>query len=105
MFPSPSSTWAADGRCIASRATWSKASPQLGVPCRNRSACRWPQWHGDGYLTRDGRRTDAVFVEASEAGSDVSVIMAQRYTAVGTIRKRMERVGNAAVVDYGSALF
>lgn len=59
----------------------------------------------DGYLTLDGRRTDAVFVEASEAGSPVSVILAQRYASVGTIRKRMERVGNAGVVEYGSALF
>src|ERR1700722_14244162 len=36
-----------------------------------RAAVAW-----DGYLTMDGQRTDAVFVEASEAGSDESVILA-----------------------------
>lgn len=60
----------------------------------------------DGYLTADGSRTDAVFVEASESGSARSVIVAQRYTrAGGVLRKRMAAVGNAAVVDYGEPLF
>lgn len=59
----------------------------------------------DGYLTINGERTDAVFVEASAAGAEASVILAQRYAQVGRVRKRFERVGNAAKVGAGSPLF
>jgi len=31
----------------------------------------------DGFVTLDGERTDAVFVEASAAGDEASIILAQ----------------------------
>lgn len=34
----------------------------------------------DGYLTVSGERTDAVFVEAQEAGRPVGICLAQRYS-------------------------
>ena len=60
----------------------------------------------DGYLTSEGSRMDAVLVEASEAGADRSVIMAQRYgPAGGVLRKRMQAIGNPAIVDFGEPMF
>lgn len=58
----------------------------------------------DGYLTVDGRRTDAVFVEASETGRDSSAIFAQRYASAGLFRKRTKAVGNPALVGVGDSL-
>lgn len=65
-----------------------------------RAAVAW-----DGFLTLDDIRMDAVFVEAFEAGATESVVLAQRYRSVGRLRKRMERVGNPAVVGRSSPLF
>lgn len=60
-----------------------------------RAAVAW-----DGYLTADGRRDDAVFVEASDAGG-VSVVVAHRYveTPDGT-----EAVGSPLIVGHGAPL-
>ena len=70
------------------------------TPDVSRAAVAW-----DGYLTVEGQRTDAVFVEASEVGESRSVLFAQRYGASGRLRKRLERIGNAAVVGEGEPLF
>lgn len=70
------------------------------TPSASMGAVAW-----DGYVTLDGERTDAVFVEASAAGDEASVILAQRYAQTGRLRKRLERLGNAAVVGGGSPLF
>ena len=66
----------------------------------DRAAVAW-----DGYLTVNGERTDAVFVEAFEAGGSESVLLAQRYRSVGRLKKRLERVGNAAIAGNGARLF
>jgi hypothetical protein len=52
----------------------------------------------DGYLTVEGSRTDAVFVEAFKAGELESLILAQRYAG-------SDRIGNAAMVGRGNPLF
>jgi hypothetical protein len=65
-----------------------------------RAAVAW-----DGYLTTDVGRTDAVFVEASEDGDPESVVLAQRYVVSGRLRKKVEVVGNAALVKRGPPLF
>jgi hypothetical protein len=52
----------------------------------------------DGYLTVEGTRTDAVYVEAFKAGDTESLIFAQRYG-------RADRIGNAAMVGRGQPLF
>jgi hypothetical protein len=52
----------------------------------------------DGYLTVEGTRTDAVYVEASKAGDGESLIFAQRYSG-------SDRIGNAAMVGRGESLF
>ena len=59
----------------------------------------------DGYLTVEGQRTDAVFVEASEGGASDSVVLAQRYRKQGRFSKSVERLGNAALVARGRPLF
>ena len=59
----------------------------------------------DGYLTLDGDRSDAVFVEASEAGADASVVVAQRYRVTGRLRKRGERLGPPTYLGSGEPLF
>ena len=63
------------------------------TPGAERAAVAW-----DGYLTVEGTRTDAVFVEASERGDSESVILAQRYTSG-------ERAGNPVLVGRGTPLF
>lgn len=58
----------------------------------------------DGYLTVAGERSDAVFVEAQERGSESSVIFAQRYRPGGRLR-RFGTIGNAAFAGDGDGLF
>lgn len=60
-----------------------------------RAAVAW-----DGYLTADGRRDDALFVEASEAGQP-SIVLAHRYveTPQGTAP-----VGEPLAVGHGTPL-
>ena len=51
----------------------------------------------DGYITVEGRRTDAVLVRAVDrAGAEV--VLAQRYEARGILRKTARRVGNPALL-------
>jgi hypothetical protein len=59
----------------------------------------------DGYLTVEGRRTDAVFVEASAAGEPESVVLAQRYEKRGLLRRKVAVVGNSALVGRGRSAF
>jgi hypothetical protein len=70
------------------------------TPSASMGAVAW-----DGYVTIHGERTDAVFVEASASGAEASIILAQRYVQAGRVRKRLERLGNAAMVGAGSPLF
>lgn len=70
------------------------------TPGASKAAVAW-----DGYLTVEGQRTDAVFVEASEVGESHSVLLAQRYSSSGRFRKRIKRIGNAAIVGDGEPLF
>ncbi len=65
-----------------------------------RAAVAW-----DGFLTFDGRRTDAVFVEASGDGEPQSMVLAQPYRKVGFIRKRTEAIGDSVLVGSGAPLF
>jgi len=55
----------------------------------------------DGYLTVEGKRSAAVFVEAFELGRPAGVLIAQRYKRK---RKRIEQVGNAALCDHPAPL-
>jgi hypothetical protein len=57
----------------------------------------------DGYLTVDGERSDAVFVEAQESGDASGLILAQRYRPGGRLRK-FSTVGNPAFVGESSLL-
>ncbi|MCY4725137.1 hypothetical protein NYO98_02525 [Nocardioides sp. STR2] len=51
----------------------------------------------DGYITVEGRRTDAVLVRAVDhTGADV--VLAQRYEVRGLLRKTARRVGNVALL-------
>lgn len=57
----------------------------------------------DGYVTIDGERTDAIFVEAGEASDPRGVLFVQRYRHVrkGLLRKKAcERIGNPALIDH-----
>lgn len=52
----------------------------------------------DGYLTTDGERIDAAFVEAGERGQPVAFLIAQRYR----VKKRsgkVERVGQPEIIS------
>jgi hypothetical protein len=51
----------------------------------------------DGYLTVEGERSDAVFVEAQERGTPSGIILAQRYRPGGRFKK-FSTVGNPAHV-------
>ena len=55
----------------------------------------------DGYVTLDGRKWDAVFVEAGEASQEFGLMLCQRYVIPkkGLFRKsRNESVGNPTLV-------
>ena len=54
----------------------------------------------DGYLTRDGVRTDAIFAESHERGDDVSQVFARRYGTGGLLR-RVRPTGE--LVELGTA--
>ena len=58
----------------------------------------------DGYLTVEGDRNDAIFVEAQERGQSDSVMFAQRYRPGGRFKK-FATIGNAAFVERGESLF
>jgi hypothetical protein len=59
----------------------------------------------DGYLTVDGHRTDAVFVDASDASGQAGVLLAQPYREVGRFRKKTEVVGEVVFVEEREPLF
>ncbi len=51
----------------------------------------------DGYITVDGKKFDAILVEASERGREAGVQMAQRYTPKKVLRS-FQTVGNPALL-------
>lgn len=51
----------------------------------------------DGYITVEGRRTDAVLARAVDR-TGAEVVLAQRYEVRGLLRKTARRVGNAALL-------
>ena len=56
----------------------------------------------DGFITLEGRKWDAICVEAGEAQSEFGVLLCQRYTTAkkGLLRRtRSVRVGNPAVIE------
>ena len=57
----------------------------------------------DGYLTTDGKRTDAAFVEAGERGASGAVVFAQPYRVKKRSRKA-ERVGRPVLVQEAEQL-
>ena len=57
----------------------------------------------DGFLTVQGKRWDAVFVEASEQGQQ-GVVLAQRYKPKKFLQK-FQTVGNAAFLGDAESLF
>ena len=51
----------------------------------------------DGYITVEGRRTDAVMARAVDR-TGAEVVFAQRYEVRGLLRKTARRIGNAALI-------
>jgi hypothetical protein len=58
----------------------------------------------DGYLTMEGKRSDAVYVAASEVNSAQSIVLAQRYRKLGLLRRKIEAFGNPVFTGYGNPL-
>ncbi|TFC85941.1 hypothetical protein [Cryobacterium sp. TMT3-29-2] len=56
----------------------------------------------DGYLSLDGERSDAVFVEASDAHAPSSVILAQCYATRGRFHTRTFAVGQPVHMGTGN---
>ena len=76
-----------------------QARAHAGASGADRVAVAW-----DGYLTLEGERSDAVFVEAQERGTPASLVFAQRYRPGGRLRK-FAIVGNAAFAGTGDGIF
>jgi hypothetical protein len=56
----------------------------------------------DGFITLEGRKWDAICVEAGEAQAEFGVLFSQRYTTAkkGLLRRtRSVRVGNPALIE------
>lgn len=58
----------------------------------------------DGFLTSDGKRMDAIFVQAADSPSGPTFYFAQRYRLLQG-GKKVEPVGNAAYAHYEEKLF
>jgi hypothetical protein len=56
----------------------------------------------DGYLTAEGARTDAVYVEVSEHEADTSFVFAQRYARKGLLKKKTSLIGRPMLVANGN---
>lgn len=67
-------------------------------PLPDRAAVAW-----DGFMTTQDGRQEAVFVESYEQGAPAGFIVAQRYQRVGFLRKKLESVGNPALVEKNTA--
>jgi hypothetical protein len=53
----------------------------------------------DGYATVQGKKWDAVLVEAGDCNSDSAYLMIQRYERKGWLRKKNVPHGNPALID------
>lgn len=53
----------------------------------------------DGYLTSDGKRVDALFVEAYERGAQGGILIAQPYKTTGLLKKRTHPTGQVGVIE------
>lgn len=69
------------------------AAQSLGIDAEVDGACG--AW--DGYITVEGRRTDAVLARAVDR-TGAEVVLAQRYEVRGILRKTARRVGNGAMI-------
>jgi len=56
----------------------------------------------DGYLTIEGTRTEAIYVEVSEHAADTSFVIAQRYARKGLFKKTAFVIGRPMLVDNGN---
>lgn len=52
----------------------------------------------DGYLTVEGRRTDAIFVEAYEGGAAGGILIGQPYGSTGLLKKKKVPLGGGGIV-------
>lgn len=52
-----------------------------------------------GFLSIEGKKFETVFVEASEEGASVGMLVAQRYEKTGVARRKSVTVGNPVLVD------
>lgn len=86
-------------RCVAE--TLEEGLEAAREKVRQSTGMQWALVAWDGYLTLDGTRTDAVFVEASDAGNSQSIILAQRYVAGTTVH----RLGGVVLAGRGEPLF
>src|SRR5262245_52001302 len=53
----------------------------------------------DGYITLDGKKWDAILVEAGERGTEFGLLMCQRYEKKGLIKRRNHKVGNPVLIE------
>lgn len=62
----------------------------------------------DGYVTLDGARTDAIFVEAGDREQPIGVLFCQRYRPPKKTlfrKAKCERLGNPALIDHSKSRF
>jgi hypothetical protein len=54
----------------------------------------------DGYLTREGVKTDAIFVQAFDKNEEKGILLAQRYRHKTSDGQPFKKIGNPALVAY-----
>lgn len=52
----------------------------------------------DGYITLEGRRTDAIYVELHARNAPTGFMFVQRYETKGMLRKKLDRIGAPGLV-------
>ena len=90
-------------RYMADRLEESVAQARLAVSRLPSDVTAYAIAH-DGYITIEGTKYDAIFVEASERGRTGAVIMAQRYIPK-TAQQSFQRVGNPALLREEASRF
>ena len=62
----------------------------------------------DGFVTLEGKRSDAILVEAADRAEEIAVLFSQRYVPGkrGLLKKvKAQRIGNPGVIDRPVSLF
>lgn len=91
-------------RCVTERLEEGESRVKQMVREARATAVRYAvAW--DGFATIEGKRWDALFIEAGDKVAPTGVLLCQRYQKKGIFRKGIEPIGNPALIERPPSLF